>query len=90
MYGGYGVSSSFDNETATNVIIFGVDSSSSSHIDNRKNNFLILGLVPIYGINGKCGSEGKKFSVNFSKSNRRFCLSLHCYDDNNFCLMEKI
>ena len=26
---------SFDNDTARNVIIFGVDNSSSSHIDNQ-------------------------------------------------------
>ena len=45
MYSGYGVtfgsagSWSFDNNAARNVIIFGVDNSSSSHADNRKNNF---------------------------------------------------
>ena len=32
---------SFGNDTARNVMIFGVDSSSSSHVDNHKNNFLI-------------------------------------------------
>ena len=37
---------SFDNEFARNVIIFGVDNSSSSHSDNDKNNFLILGGRP--------------------------------------------
>ena len=30
-------SGSFDNDFARNVIIFGVDNSSSVHIDNRKN-----------------------------------------------------
>ena len=30
---------SFNNDTARNVITFGVDNSSSSHVDNRKNNF---------------------------------------------------
>ena len=34
------------------IIIFSVNNSSSSHVDNRKNNFLILGLGPTYGING--------------------------------------
>ena len=34
----------FGNGNARNIIIFGVDNSSSSHVDNRKNNFLILGL----------------------------------------------
>ena len=49
VYSGYGItfdsasSWSFRNGTTINVIIFGVDSSSSSNVDNRKNNFLILG-----------------------------------------------
>ena len=30
---------SFDNDSARNVIIFGVDNSSSSYTGNRKNNF---------------------------------------------------
>ena len=49
VYSGYGIA--FDgaglwncgNNFARNVVIFGVDSSSSSHADNRKNNFLLLG-----------------------------------------------
>ena len=48
-YNGYGIavegksSWSFGNDLARNVVIFGVDNSSSSHTDNRKNNFLVLG-----------------------------------------------
>ena len=30
---------SFDNDSARNVVIIGVNNSSSSHIDNQKNNF---------------------------------------------------
>ena len=97
VYSGYGIaldsdgSLSFDNDTARDVIIFGADRSSSSHVEDRKNNFLILVLVPIYGLNGKPCSAGKKFSINFTKSNGKFCLSLHYYDDNSyFLLMEKI
>ena len=37
---------SFDNASARNVLIFGVGNSSSSHTDNRKNNFLVLGEDP--------------------------------------------
>ena len=50
---GYGGS---DNDTARNVGIFGVDNSSSSHIDNPKNNFLALGEEPTRGINGSVGT----------------------------------
>ena len=48
-----------DNDTAYNVINFGVDNSSSSHIDNPKNNFLVLGKGPSEGINASFGSAEK-------------------------------
>ena len=54
VYSGYGItfdsagSWSFDNDAARNVIIVGVDSSSSSHADNGKNNFLVLGEDPTF------------------------------------------
>ena len=53
-YSGYGIgfdretSFSFGNETGKNVIIFGVDMSSSSKIDNRKKDILILDKGPTY------------------------------------------
>ena len=90
VYSGYGItfdsagSWSFDNDTARDVIIFGVDNSSSSHADNRKNNFLMLGDGPTFGINGSFGSLEKKFSINFSKANTKFCLSFHYSDDNSY------
>ena len=34
---------SFDNDSARNVVIFGVDNSSSSHAENWKNNFFSAG-----------------------------------------------
>ena len=34
---------SFDKDSARNVVTFGVDNSSSSHTDNQKSNFLVLG-----------------------------------------------
>ena len=43
----------FNNDNARNVIIFGVDNISSFHADNRKNNFLVLGEGPTFGINGR-------------------------------------
>ena len=61
MCSGYGItfnsagSWSFDNDTARNFVIVGVDNGSSSHVDNRNNNFLVLGEGPIFGINGRFG-----------------------------------
>ena len=43
---------SFDNDSARNFIVVGVDNSLSSHSDNRKNNFLVQGEGPTFGING--------------------------------------
>ena len=75
---------SFDNDTARNVIIFGVDNSSSSHSDNRKNNFLMLGKGPTFGINRNFGAPEETFDITFSKPNTKFCLSLHCNSHNSY------
>ena len=65
MYRGYGIA--FDgkgewgigNDPTKNVIIFEVDNSSSSHTDNLKNGFLILGEGPAFGINRSFGAPKK-------------------------------
>ena len=76
---------SFDNDFVRNVIIFGVDNSSSSHSENRKNNFLILGEEgPTYGINESFGAPEKSVSINFTKANIQFCLSLRYNADNSY------
>ena len=67
----------FDNESARNFLIFGVDNSSQSNAGNRKNNFLELSDGPTFGIDGSFDSAEKKFSINFSKANTKFCLNLH-------------
>ena len=65
-YNGWGIAldgkifCSFDGDTARNVLIFGVDNSSSSHIDNPKNNFLVLGEGLTEGINGSFGTAEKR------------------------------
>ena len=40
------------------------------------------GKGPTFGINGIFGVAEKKFDINFSKVNTKFCLSLH-YNGNN-------
>ena len=49
----------------------------SSHIDNRKNNFLVLGEGDTFGINGGLGEP-------FSKTKAKFCLSFHYNGDNSY------
>ena len=75
---------SFGNEFARNVIIFYIYNSSSSHSGNRKNNFLILGKGPSFGIYGTFGSPEKKFSNNFTEANTKSCLSLQYNVDNSY------
>ena len=58
--------------------------SSSSHIDNHKINFLVLGEGPTYGINGSFASQEETFSINFIKPKTNFCSSLHYNGDNSY------
>ena len=50
---------SFGNDFAKNVAIFSVSNSSSSHSNNRNNNFLTLGEGPTSDINGSSTSPEK-------------------------------
>ena len=66
------------------MLIFGVDNSSSSHTDNLKNDFLILGEGSTFVINGNFGTSDKKFDISFRKAYTKFCLSLHYNADNSY------
>ena len=66
-----------------NVIIFGIDMSSSTKIDNRKKDILILGKGPTQGLGYTLGAE-KMYSINFTVSGKKFCLSLHYNGANSY------
>ena len=72
MYSGYGIAIdgagpwSFRNYFARNVVVFGVNNSSSSHAGDRKKYFLVCGEGPTDYINGSNGTTVKKFCINFS------------------------
>ena len=72
---------SIGNEVGKNAIVFGVDMSSSSHIDNEKKDILILGKGPMQGLEYTLAAE-KLYSINFTREITKFCLSLH-YDGAN-------
>ena len=55
------------------VIIFGVDNSSSVHIDNKKKDISVLGKGPTQGLDDTAITAGAKYSINFSKSQIKFC-----------------
>ena len=61
---------SFGNDYARNVIMFGVDNSSSSHADNIKK--IILVLVEVVGINGRFGTSEKILVLILIKQTQNF------------------
>ena len=90
VYNGYGITfditglCNFANGFARNFKILDVDNSSSSHIDNGEKHFFVLGESPTYGIYGSFGSPEEKLSINVSKENTKFCLSLNYNVDNSY------
>ena len=50
------------------------DNSLSSHADNRKNHFIVLGEGDTHDINGSFGALEKKVIINFSKVKTKFWL----------------
>ena len=60
-----------------NVIIFGVDISSSLHIDNKKKDILTLGIDPMQGLDDNTLTTEAKYSINFQDPLKKLFLSLH-------------
>ena len=58
-----------------NVIIFGVDMSSSSHIDNKKKGILVLGKGPTQGLEHTLTAE-KTYSINFTVTRKKILFEL--------------
>ena len=90
LYSGYGIG--FDRKGSfsfpgggfgLNVIIFGVDMSSSVHVDNKKKDILILGKGPTQGLEHTLTAE-KMYSINFTVTRKKFCLSLHYNGANSY------
>ena len=89
-YSGYGTGfdrrSTFSfpgGEFGQNVLIFGVDMSSSIHIDNEKKDILILGRGPTQGLEITLTAE-KIYSINFTVTTKKFCLNLHYNGGNSY------
>ena len=89
-YSGYGIG--FDRRSSfsfpsggfgQNVLIFGADMRSSIHIDNKKKDILVLGRGPTQGLESTLTAE-KMFSINFTVTKKKFCLSLHYNRANSY------
>ena len=90
-YSGYGIAfdslGSFSHPRGgygKNVIIFGADLSSFVHSNKRANNILVFGKNFIPGVNGTTIYAEKMYSTNFTVTNKKFCLSLHCNGDSSY------
>ena len=93
-YSGYGIGfdrkgefSFVSNGFGKNVIILGADMSSSVHANNRTKNILVLGKDFIQGLDNTTIYAEKLYSINFTKTNTKFCLSLHYNGANNYLLV---
>ena len=58
--------------------------SSCVHTDYKKKYILILGRCPTQGLNDAMLTPKDQYSINFSRSNRKFRLSLHYNGNNSF------
>ena len=90
-YEGYGIcfdgesSFSFGNRIdAKNVIIFGVNTSNSSHLTNKTQNIYVLGKDFVQGINNTTVYAEKIYMTSFTEQSKKFVLSLHYNGDNSY------
>ena len=94
-YSGYGIGfqtrryhSLPDGNIGKNFTIFGVNMSSSVHIDKKGKDILILGEESTQGLNHKSTSE-PEYSINFTRPGIKFCLSLHYNEGNSLLMLQK-
>ena len=75
----------FDHTTnARNVLIFGVDMSSSVHATNTANHIYVIGKAFVQGINDTTIYAEKNFYRNFTDPGKKFVLSLHYDGDKSY------
>ena len=58
--------------------------SSSVHANNKTKNILVLGKDLIQGLDNTTIYVEKLYSINFTKTNTKFCLSLHYNGANSY------
>ena len=90
-YSGYGIG--FDSRSVFLIsnfdwgksgIIFGVDMSSSVYANNKNRDILILGKGQANELDNTSLTAEAEYSINFSRSERKFWLSLHYNGSNSF------
>ena len=67
-----------------NVTIFGADMSSSVNANNKNKSILILGKGQAKGLDNTLLTTEAQYSINFSRSERKVCLSFYYNESNSF------
>ena len=62
----------------------------SSHANNKVNNIYVLGKYFIQGVNGTTIYAEKIYKQNFTKSDKKFVLRLHCNGDNSYLFVNGV
>ena len=77
-----------DGSYGKNVIIFGVDMSSSIHVDNKRKDILTFGEKPTQRLDDTTLAAEANYPINFTQSGKRFVLSPHYNESTvSFLLM---
>ena len=66
-----------------NVLLFGVNMGLSAHIENKKKDILVLRIGLTQGLEHTLTAE-KICSINFTVTDKKFCLSLHYNGANSY------
>ena len=61
----------------------------SAHIDNTKKDILVLGIGLMQGLEHTLTAE-KMYSINFTVTKKKFCLSLHYNGANSYLFVNGI
>ena len=72
-----------NSESRKNVIIFGVNMSSSAHVNNKEKYILILGRSPTQRLHNTKLTAKKEY-INFTEQHKKFRLSLHYNGENGY------
>ena len=56
----------------------------SVHVDSKKKDTIVLGEDPTHGLDGTTLTAEKKYLINFTKNNKKFCLRLYYNELNSY------
>ena len=63
---------------------------STVHVDNKKNYILILGEGPTQVLDDTAMAAEKKYSINFTESRNKVCISLHYNGANSYLFVDGV